>query len=230
MGQGNYSSYDRVNAALHHKEADRIPFDFGGTEVTGMNIRSYRRLRDYLGLPNIEPTIVDTKQQLAYIDEDVQNALKVDVCNVPTDPPLNPGLEKPVTQEGQYYSRIDEWGIEWKMPVERGHYFDMVGHPLEHVKTIEELERYPWPDPLDPGRFATVKQRNDRIILEQKKASVDYNINPRPTDTYVPADPNENINHQYFSTGPHENQLHENEIQAKSIYNNEKDGPKSNYH
>lgn len=172
MEQSNYSSYERVNAALHHKEADRIPFDLGGTEVTGMNIRTYRRLRDYLGLPSIEPTIVDTKQQLAYIDEDVQNALKVDVCNVPTDPPLNPGLEKPVIQKGRYYSRVDEWGIEWEMPVEKGHYFDMVKHPLKNVKTIDELEKYPWPDPVDPGRFATLKQRNDRIILEQKKASV----------------------------------------------------------
>ena len=31
------TSYERVKAALEHREADRIPFDLGGTVLTGMN-------------------------------------------------------------------------------------------------------------------------------------------------------------------------------------------------
>ena len=167
-----FSGYERVSAALHHKEPDHIPFDLGGTEVTGMNIHLYKKLRDSLGLPKIEPKISDIKQQLAWIDEDVQEILEVDVCNVPTDPPLNPGLEKPVTREGRYYTRTDEWGIQWSMPVENGHYFDMVKHPLGKAHTIADLEAFRWPDPADEGRFATIRERNDKIILQDKKASV----------------------------------------------------------
>jgi hypothetical protein len=34
------SSFDRVAAALDHKEPDRVPLDFGGAEVASINIRA----------------------------------------------------------------------------------------------------------------------------------------------------------------------------------------------
>ena len=45
-----YTSFDRVQAALEHREPDRVPFDLGGSVLTGMNKVAYKNLRDHLGL------------------------------------------------------------------------------------------------------------------------------------------------------------------------------------
>jgi hypothetical protein len=46
-----YTSLQRVTAALEHREADRVPFDLGGTAVTSINMNALRKLRAYLRLP-----------------------------------------------------------------------------------------------------------------------------------------------------------------------------------
>ncbi len=74
-------SRERVLLALRHKEADRVPFDLGGTVVTGISVKAYRALRRYLGLPEIETTLVDVVQQIATVDDDVMEKLGVDVKN-----------------------------------------------------------------------------------------------------------------------------------------------------
>ena len=42
------TSYERVKAALEHKEPDKIPFDLGGTLVSGINIKALSELKRYL--------------------------------------------------------------------------------------------------------------------------------------------------------------------------------------
>ncbi len=44
------SSHARVLAALEHREPDRVPLDFGGAEVAGINVHTMRRMRQHLGL------------------------------------------------------------------------------------------------------------------------------------------------------------------------------------
>ena len=76
------NSRERVLTTLNHKEPDRVPFDLGGTVVTGIQAKAYRRLRDYLNLPQKEIKIIDILQQLAQVDDDVMDYLGVDVRNV----------------------------------------------------------------------------------------------------------------------------------------------------
>ena len=45
-------------------------------------------------------------------------------------------------------------------------------HPLAEAESVADLEKYPWPDPVVPDRFATMKERADRFVLEEKKAYV----------------------------------------------------------
>lgn len=167
-----YNSFERVKAALEHKEPDKIPFDLGGSVLTGMNKHCYVNLRKYLGMPEKEVEIYDTMQQLARIDEDMIEKLKIDVRCVDPDPPIEKGLAKDIELDGDYYKLVDEWGIGWKMPVEKGHYFDMVDRPLANTEDIEDIEKYPWPNPVDPGRFATMKERADRYVYEYKQAYI----------------------------------------------------------
>ena len=43
------NSRERVLAALNHKEPDRVPFDLGGTVVTGIHYKAYTALRAHTG-------------------------------------------------------------------------------------------------------------------------------------------------------------------------------------
>jgi uroporphyrinogen decarboxylase len=167
-----YTSFERVKAALEHKEPDRIPFDLGGSVLTGMNRHCYANLRNYLGMPKKTIELYDEMQQLARIDDDIVEKLKIDVrCVDPSSPSIK-GLVKDVERDGNYYKMTDEWGIEWNMPVVGGHYFDMTKRPLEFAETIEDLNNFPWPDPKDPARFATLKTRADKYVFEDKKAYI----------------------------------------------------------
>lgn len=168
----NITSFERVKLALEHKEPDRIPFDLGGCVLTGMNKNAYANLRKYIGLPEKKIEIYDVMQQLARIDEDVIDKLLIDVRCVDPDPPSNKGLAKDVIIDGRYYKMTDEWGIEWNMPVENGHYFDMIKRPLADAEALEDILNFPWPNPMDEARYSTLKQRADKFVYEDKKAYI----------------------------------------------------------
>lgn len=167
-----WTSYDRVKAALEHREPDRVPFDLGGSVLTGMHRVAYVKLRRYLGLPEAPLEIVDNIQQLARIHQDVLEILQVDVRAVDPEPASSAPLATPVVEEGRVRLFTDEWGITWKTPAGGGLYFDMRAHPLAGVETIAELERFAWPNPTDPARFETLKARADHFVHEEKKAYV----------------------------------------------------------
>lgn len=167
-----YTSYERVKAALEHREPDRIPFDLGGSVLTGINRHAYKRLREYLGMPETEVEVYDVMQQLARVDEDMIERLKIDVRCVDPGSPSQKGLAKDIIRAGEYDRMTDEWGIEWRMPVEGGHYFDMVVPSLKDATTVEDIEKFPWNDPLDDARFLTMKQRADQFVYQEKKAYI----------------------------------------------------------
>jgi uroporphyrinogen decarboxylase len=167
-----WTSLERVAAALEHRELDRVPFDLGGSVVTGMHRTAYQNLRRYLGLREVPIEIVDQARQLARIDQDVIDRLRVDVRAVDPLPPSVAPLATPVVEAGGAQSYLDEWGIAWSTPVGDHVYFDMVGHPLADAQSVADLEHFAWPDPLDPARFETLKVRADRIVIEQKRAYV----------------------------------------------------------
>jgi uroporphyrinogen decarboxylase len=164
-----YTSFDRVKTALEHKEPDRVPFDLGGTMVTGININALRNLRKFLGLSE-EAEIRDRVTQMADTGDEIIDRLKIDVKNVSPDPPSNSGLAMDLGLQGDHYRLIDEYGIGWQMPVEGGHYYDLYHHPLKDARTVADVENYPWPDPDDDARYANLKIAADRIVFEENKA------------------------------------------------------------
>lgn len=168
----SYTSFERIKRTLEHKEPDRIPFDIGGSVLTGMNKVCYSNLRDYLKMPHKDIDILDEMQQLARIDEDMNKRLKVDVRCVDPLPPDKIGLYKSPVIDGKYYKRVDEWGIEWKMPIKQGLYYDMVKGSLTNANSTTDIENFPWPDPIDEGRFKNMKEKADRYVFEDKKAYI----------------------------------------------------------
>jgi uroporphyrinogen decarboxylase len=165
------NSRQRVQLALAHKEADRIPFDLGGTVLTSIHVNAYRNLRAYLGLPEVEVRIMDAFQQIAEVDDDVRQRLGCDARNVA---PRSSATFKIVVDEDSmpgYRFFHDEWGIGWRMPKDGGFYYDMFHHPFALSNDIEDIKKFPWPDPVDPARFTGLAE-SARYVAEERGEAV----------------------------------------------------------
>jgi len=179
------NSRERVLTALNHKEPDRVPFDMGGTVLTGINVKAYAALRDYLGLPPIELTIVDVVQQLAQVDDDVIDRLGVDVRNVAPRSSATYRIEIKDMQGGNYTYFYDEYGIGWRMPKVGGLYYDMFDHPLGGHIDESNVDRYVLPDPKDPARFAGLREAAERVIEEEQRALIVGNLSAGIFEMYL---------------------------------------------
>jgi uroporphyrinogen decarboxylase len=74
--------------------------------------------------------------------------------------------------EGGYDKLVDEWGIEWWKPIRDGLYFDMRRHPLADIESVHDLEKYKFPDPLSPGRFAHLAENADQLMNKRQLAYI----------------------------------------------------------
>jgi uroporphyrinogen decarboxylase len=131
-----------------------------------MHVISYANLRRYLGLPEVEIGVRDLNAQVARMDEDFLERLRVDTRFIQRASPSHkqaPGSYQTETlklrDEGDYLAYTDEWGIGWQMPKEGGLYFDMYRHPFGVDDVQERLKTYTWPDATDPGRFEGLRER-----------------------------------------------------------------------
>ncbi|MRS05798.1 hypothetical protein EG832_21660, partial [bacterium] len=96
------NSRERILAALAHKEPDRVPFDLGGTVVTGIQATVYQKLRKHIALPEKPVQIVDILQQIACVDDDILDFLGVDVKNVSPRSSAGYQIEISDSADGQY--------------------------------------------------------------------------------------------------------------------------------
>ncbi len=147
---------ERVIVALNHQEPDRVPVDLSGTLVSGITRIAYRNLLKHIREDREELPVFDPIQQLATVHEDVLQRFAVDFRNLPNRPPAT--WRPHYHEEDGYECFTDQWGIGWRMPRDGGLYYDMYRHPLAGA-TLEDLKRYPWPDPLDPGRREGLAER-----------------------------------------------------------------------
>jgi hypothetical protein len=78
------NSRERIQLALAHKEADRIPLDLGGCGQTGMHVSTVYALRQALKLdpPGTPVKVVEPFQMLGEIKPDLQEILGVDAVGL----------------------------------------------------------------------------------------------------------------------------------------------------
>jgi len=81
------TSRERLKKTLNHKDPGKVVFDFGSTLVTGISASALARLRKVLGLEEKLVKIHEPFQVLGEIEEDVRQALGIDVIAVCS--PLN---------------------------------------------------------------------------------------------------------------------------------------------
>lgn len=140
------TSRERVWAAINHQEPDRVPLDIGGGGSSTLLIETYDALKAHLGMTG-ETRVMSRIFRQACLDEPALLRLGSDLRPLGvkrplhwTPPPCAPGTFK------------DVWGVTWR-EVTYGNnwtYCEVAESPLADA-TIDDLDRYPWPDPLDPG-------------------------------------------------------------------------------
>ncbi len=153
----------RLLTALDHREPDHAPFDLGSTQITGIHIIAYRRLRQALGLPATEPELCDSIQQLALPEEDLLQRLQVDTRGLY---PLNSHNWGVVEEDaGDHWRYRDEWGITHVRPKQDGLYYSIREVPIPNP-TPEAIRRHPWPDMGAAWRIDGLRKQAERYRAE----------------------------------------------------------------
>jgi len=96
------NSRERVEAALAHRETDKVPVDLGGAVVTGIHASALDRLRKALSLEPRAVKVYEPMMMLGLVEDDVCEAVGGDVV----------GLNAPGTLLGY---RNENWK-PWKLP------------------------------------------------------------------------------------------------------------------
>lgn len=157
---------ERVIAALEHREPDRLPMDLGTARFTGMVLGAYENLRASLGFGD-PGAIVDRMQQVVAIDERILRHFDVDLRAISQGPP---DAVRDVDLDDETWR--DEWGVVRRKPA-GCHYYELAGCPLAGEITAGDIVRFPWPDPLDPGRYRDL--RAQALELRKTDYAVMYN-------------------------------------------------------
>jgi uroporphyrinogen decarboxylase len=159
------NSRERLLTTLDHREPDRVPFDLGSTQVTGIHEVVYHKLREALGLPPAETPLCDAIQRLALPDRDLVERLQVDVRGLF---PLNShNWQVHEEDAGAYWAYHDEWGITHHRPKPDGLYYSIVQSPLDRPElSADDIRAYALPDFADPVRIEGLRE----LALEYREA------------------------------------------------------------
>lgn len=146
---------ERVLTTLKRQAPDRVPVDLGGTLASTINIHAYRRLMAHLGFGADPPVAYLSRRSNSVLpDERLLSRLDVDCRAVIMDnPDVNP---ERVLPDGSLY---DEWGITWKHVGEGQHFINADGPFYNQEPDPALVDKFAWPDPLDPGRFRTLRKQ-----------------------------------------------------------------------
>jgi uroporphyrinogen decarboxylase len=73
------TSRERVTAALHHEQPDRVPIDLGGSISTSINAMGYQRLKSRIGMADPRPRVSNIVLFVPEIDEALRRLFGIDV-------------------------------------------------------------------------------------------------------------------------------------------------------
>ena len=173
---------DRVLAALAHEESDRVPIDFGGTRVTTIHGRAYRRLEEYLGFDTTDAVPTGGKAALTLVrqavmalpEEPVLQRFDVDTRYLGLGA-YEGGHRRTVDAD----TVIDEWGTTWKRSGDS--HFITVDGPFFNLKNPRpaDIEANDWPDPDNPGFYRGLAERA-RALRRTTDAAVILNLPSGP--------------------------------------------------
>ncbi len=173
------NSRDRVNTTLNHIETDQVPLDFGGNQ-TGIHIKAYKNLIEYLQIEDDLIQTYDYIQQLAAPCDEILELFNIDTRYIR---PLG-GMVKiddfKLEYEGKYIGVYDQFGCFWgnnaTKEINEILYYDPVIHPFENFTSVQAIRDFDWPDGTDKLPFEGLKEYARKL-----HDSTDYALVSAPT-------------------------------------------------
>ena len=160
---------ERVLAAIHHEEPDRVPIVLGVSNATGIKMKPYKGIKKIIGVEAPDEYIYEWPELgSAKIDEATMQRLHSDVRGVRDLEPAS--VLKRNRERPPHSDFVDSWG-SGQSEVEPDYWYPGV-HPIPTATTVEDIESYPgWPDMSDPSRVAHVKEQA-RKLAEQNEYAI----------------------------------------------------------
>ena len=155
---------ERVIAAFHHQEPDRVPIDMMGN-ATMLVDRTYFALRDYLGLAPIPPVRRGTTAN--YYDDRILAHLDVDFRRIFL--PERTSAASTIPDDSPY---VDPWGIRY---ARKGPFINLLESPLRNAITVKEVDSHSWPRAQDLFTTAGLAEEARRMYDETDYALVARN-------------------------------------------------------
>ncbi len=159
------TSKERVLAAIHHQEPDRVPIVVGVSNATGIKMKTYQEIKQLAGIDAPDAYIYDWPELgTARVDEATLKRLHVDVRGVLD---LEPEHIRQRNQNREPHSPYrDSWG-SGQIEITEGEWTSGAP-PMREAVSLEDIENYPWPDVNDPTRFAHVRPLAKKLAEENQ--------------------------------------------------------------
>ena len=153
------TSRERVRLALSHREADRVPLDFGGTDYTSISRGAMMRLSAEAGLAECRALFSETSQA-CIVGADARRALHGDIAAVTF---VDNGGMRPRPLGGDLYR--DEWGLTWRRIDHGGgvYGYEITRHPLADASDPSEIENHDWPDFTQASIYAGLRDQVEQL-------------------------------------------------------------------
>jgi len=160
---------ERVLAAINHEEPDRVPIMIGVSNATGIKMKPYREVKQLAGIQSEDEYIYKWPELgTALPDEETMVRLHADVRGV-LDLETEHVRECNRTRE-PHSPYVSSWGTH-QIEIKEGEWTSG-NPPFSQATTLEELEKYPWPNMHDPTRVAHVKSQTQKLADENQYAIV----------------------------------------------------------
>lgn len=154
------NSRQRLEAAITFQNPDRVPFDLGSTDVTGIHWKAYQALVQHFQLPT-DITLLDPIQGLVKLPDVILDRLEVDTEGLW----LNPALAS--IDESHLE---DEWGTIWRR-VDDGLWYDPIKFPLQGASSAL-VASHIWPSSSISAKLDGVAERARHLFENSQRALV----------------------------------------------------------
>lgn len=142
-------------AAMNRQRPERVPVDMG-KHIGSIHRKAYVKLREHLGdVPmHNERLILDRMAQTVVPDEALLQRLGIDFRWVV------PHWVQ-VRERADANGYVDMWGVPYRATADQDH-FAVDGAPLKKA-TLEDIDRFAWPDVDDPQQFKGLRERAEQL-------------------------------------------------------------------
>jgi uroporphyrinogen-III decarboxylase len=78
----NMTSREKILAAIHHQESDRIPVDLGSIPGSGISVVAYQNLIHYLNKSHLKTHVYDVIQEVAQTEMELIDHFGADILDI----------------------------------------------------------------------------------------------------------------------------------------------------